>query len=81
MKHQCLICGQKTNNPILAALSHFYLYESGMTKYLKGNIKMFGFWRGLNATLSLICPAYNTIKNWKYRKSSLNIPFLEHLKR
>ena len=73
MKH-CIICGEKTEKPFLAAFTHFYLWQPGMLQYLKGNIQAFGFFDGLNATIGLMCPFYDTLKNWKYRKHQLIIP-------
>jgi hypothetical protein len=74
MNQKCPICGDKTSRPITAALDHFRPYESGQWRWLRGNIKTFGFWSGLRGTLCLVSPALNTILNWKYRHSRLEIP-------
>lgn len=70
MKH-CLVCGDKTAKPILATLYHFRLYESGNWKWFKGNMATFGKWDGFWSALCLVCPLFNTLRNWKYRKATL----------
>lgn len=69
----CLICGESTMKPAHAAFSHFWLWNPGQLQFLRGNISMFGFWSGLDSTLGLICPAYNTLRHWKHRKARLSI--------
>lgn len=68
---RCVICGDQTDRPIRAALSHFRLYESGNWKWLRGNVEVFGWRQGFVATLGLVCPAFNTLRNWRHRKSRL----------
>lgn len=75
----CPYCDRPSSRPIRDALSHFKPYESGYWKYLRGNIKAFGFWGGLNGTLGLAFPIYNTLSNWKYRKDELALPGGESL--
>lgn len=79
-KHTCIICGEPTDRPFQAAFAHFWLWHPGMTQYLRWNIKTFGFWSGLSGTLGLMCPAYNTLRNWKYRKHRLVIPGAEDIR-
>ena len=69
----CPICGDETTKPIQAAFAHFWIYQPGMLQYLRGNIRAFGFWSGLNATIALCCPLYNTLRYWKNRKARLDI--------
>jgi len=73
-KYTCIVCGDKTHKPFQAAFEHFWFYESGQWQFLRGNIATFGFWDGLNATLGLAFPFYNTLRHWKYRKHRLVIP-------
>lgn len=73
MKH-CIVCGEKTDQPIAAAFTHFYLYAPRQWMYLRGNCKTFGLLSGIHSTLCLICPAYNTLRHWKHRKSRLVLP-------
>lgn len=74
MLKTCIVCGEKTEKPFQAAFEHFWLWQPGMLQYLRGNICTFGFWSGLSATIGLMCPLYNTLKNWKYRKARMVIP-------
>lgn len=73
MTKTCPICGGPTKSPLLAALEHFYLYQPGQLGYVRGNFRMFGFWGGLEANLSLLFPIYCTIRYWRHRRSSLTL--------
>lgn len=73
MQHKCVICGEPTGKPVQSAFSHFWIYMPGARRYLRGNVRAFGFWSGLHSTLSLACPLYNTVRHWKYRKAKLEI--------
>ena len=68
---ECIVCGEKTDQPIAAAFEHFYLYVPGNWRYWRGNIKTFGFWSGLSGSLGITFPIYNTLRHWKHRKSRL----------
>lgn len=70
---RCIVCGDLTTSPWLAAFHHFRLYESGNWKYLRGNCATFGLLSGIHSTLCLICPAYNTLRFWEHRKSRLTL--------
>lgn len=71
--NRCPICGEKAKRPILAALEHFKLWRPKQAKIAKGNIRTFGLWRGLFATLEICCPAYNTIRYWAVRGCRLRV--------
>jgi len=73
----CIVCGEKTDRPIAAALRHFRLVDWGQWQYWPGNIRAFGFWTGLKSAITLSFPIINTLWNWKYRKSRLIIPGAE----
>jgi hypothetical protein len=68
---KCIVCGEETARPFASAFSHFYLHVPGQWKHLGPNIKAFGWWSGITSTLALVCPAYNTLRNWRYRKDRL----------
>jgi len=68
----CIVCGEKTDRPILAALAHFKLVEWRQWRFWIGNFRTFGFWMGLKGSLTLSFPIVNTIWNWKYRKMRLD---------
>ena len=74
MKKECIVCGEATDRPIAATLSHFALYQEGQWRFLSGNINCFGFISGLDGTLGLAFPIYNTLRHWKRRKMRLVIP-------
>jgi hypothetical protein len=40
-------------------------------EYVRGNFKMFGFWGGLTANVTLVFPVVNFIVNFKRRHSRL----------
>lgn len=70
----CLVCGDRSNRPLLATLHHFRLYESGNWSWMRGNMKQFGRWRGFVSTCYLVCPLLNALRHWKYRKCRLVLP-------
>lgn len=70
---KCLVCGEVTNRPLWSIFSHFYLYSPGHWKYFSGNMRTFGAWSGFWSTIGLICPAFNTLRHWRYRKARLTI--------
>jgi hypothetical protein len=67
----CPVCGQESPKPWVAAFYHFRLYEPGQWKWLKGNMSMFGRWSGFLSTCGLAFPVFNTLRFWRYRKSTL----------
>lgn len=71
---RCAVCGEETRHPLWATLEHFYLWQGGMSQYLRGNIRAFGLRPGLSATIGLMCPLYNTLTTWRYRKARLVLP-------
>ncbi len=75
---KCPVCGNKTASPWLAAFEHFRLIEFGQWQYWRGNIRQFGFWDGLSASINLSFPILNTLRNWKYRRATLVIPGVTH---
>lgn len=70
---KCIICGDNTSRPIVAALYHFRLYEGGNWQWMRGNMQMSGRWRGFWSTMYLVCPLLNTLRFWKYRKATLQL--------
>lgn len=72
MKH-CIVCGEPTEYPVRSAFSHFHLYAPGNWKYFRGNMRQFGAWEGFWSTVGLICPAFNTLWHWRYRKARLTV--------
>jgi hypothetical protein len=72
-KH-CIICGDNTKHPIRAALHHFRLVDWNQWQFWRGNIQTFGFWRGLQGSLTLSFPILNTLIHWRHRKSKLVFP-------
>lgn len=73
MEQKCIICGETTNTPWRSAFSHFWFYMPGQLQWWRGNIKAFGFWSGLHASICLSFPFYNTLRHWRHRKSRLDI--------
>lgn len=71
---RCLICGDETKRPIAATLEHLRLYESGNWGWFKGNMRAFGAWSGFWSSVGLVCPLFNTLRHWKYRKVTLAVP-------
>lgn len=65
----CIICGEKTARPFAAAVWHFRPIDWEQRKWVKGTFKTFG----LNTTLTLMLPFFNTLLYWKYRKMRLSI--------
>jgi hypothetical protein len=76
MSH-CIICGAETTRPIVAALWHFRPFEWHGKSYITGNVRMFGFWGGMRASLTLYFPVINTLVNWKHRRARLGIVEIE----
>jgi hypothetical protein len=76
MKNQnCIICNEQlkqNSNLLWAALWHFRLIEFKQWPWFKGTYKHFG----LSSAISLICPLYNTLRHWKYRRFKLTSKFL-----
>jgi hypothetical protein len=72
MKH-CIICGAPTKQPFTAAIWHFRPFEWHGKSYITGNVRMFGFWGGMRANLTLYFPVINTLIHWKYRKDGLGL--------
>jgi len=72
-KHKCLICGDRTHQPIRAVLHHFRLVEWDQWQYWRGNIRTFGFWNGLRSSVTLSFPILNTLIHWRYRKATLSL--------
>ena len=72
MKH-CIICGDETKRPYAAAVEHFRPFAWHDPKYIRGNIKTFGFWSGMRGNITLYFPFLNTLIHWRYRKSRLEI--------
>lgn len=68
---KCLVCGDASPRPILATLWHFRLYAGGNWKWFRGNMATFGAWDGFWGTIGLVCPAFNTLRHWQYRKARL----------
>jgi hypothetical protein len=60
--------------PIAAALEHFKLYQGGQWRWLKGNMAMAGRWSGFCSTCYLAFPILNTLRFWKYRRATLELP-------
>ena len=73
-KYRCIVCGDRTHMPIAAALEHFRLYESGNWRWLRGNMRMAGLWSGFWSTCYLAFPILNTLRHWRHRKSTLELP-------
>jgi hypothetical protein len=73
-KYRCIVCGDRTHMPIAAALEHFKLYRGGQWRWLKGNMAMAGRWSGFWSTCYLAFPILNTLRFWKYRKATLELP-------
>jgi hypothetical protein len=73
LEKHCIVCGRSSDRPIRDALSHFKLYAGGNWRWFRGNMQTFGAWDGFWTSVGLVCPAYTTIRHWKYRKSSLTI--------
>jgi hypothetical protein len=71
----CVVCGEPTEHPISAALEHFRLVEWDQWQFWRGNIRAFGFWSGLLASVDLSFPIVNTLRHWKYRKWRLKLKF------
>lgn len=71
----CPVCGDETPRPIRHALHHFRLVNWGHWQYWRGNIKTFGFWPGLGASITLSFPIINILWHWKHRKSRLDLRF------
>lgn len=69
---KCVICDEKTNRPIAAAIDHFRLVEWNQWRYWRGNFTAFGWISGLKANLTLSFPILNTLWNWKHRKARLH---------
>ena len=69
----CIVCGDKTSKPFVAAVWHFRPFAYHDPKYIVGNVKTFGFWSGMRANVSLYFPFLNTLMHWKYRKMHLTI--------
>lgn len=65
----CIICGEKTERPIAAAVEHFRPIDWEQRHWVKGTFKAFGW----SAALTLMFPFLNTILHWKYRKMRLVI--------
>jgi hypothetical protein len=70
---QCIICGEKTKRPLAAVVEHFRPIDWSQRHYLRGNFKVFGFWSGLRANITLMFPIVNTLWNWKQRKATLDL--------
>jgi hypothetical protein len=70
---KCVICGDSTERPFDAAIWHFRFIDWEQRHWVRGNFKVFGFWSGLSANMSLMFPFWDTIANWRYRKYTLTI--------
>jgi hypothetical protein len=51
----------------------FWLLDWKMRQYIRGNFVAFGFWSGLSANISLMCPLYNTLRYYGIRHLSLKM--------
>lgn len=70
MMSKCPICGDNTDNPLIATFMHFRLIDFAQFSFVRGTFRTFG----LREALTLICPLANTLIHWKYRKARLVIP-------
>lgn len=68
---KCQWCGEVTEHPFMALFSHFWLYQPGQWKYMRGNVRTFGLWDGFWGTIYLIFPFANSLRHWRHRKSRL----------
>lgn len=71
---RCLVCGSAARHPVLATLHHFRFYEKDQWKWLTGNQSLFGRWVGFLATCDLAFPFFNTLRHWRHRKCTLELP-------
>ena len=72
-QQRCPVCKCVTDQPFVAAVWHFRPFEWHGWGYVFGNVRMFGFWDGMRANLTLYFPFANTLINWKHRKAHLEI--------
>lgn len=66
--NECWVCGQEKGPDGKCYKKHFKLYEHWGWQWLRGNQKMFGFWKGTVSTIHIVFPFICTIRFWKYRK-------------
>lgn len=69
---KCIICGRETWHPFLHLWDHLKPYERGGFDCLKGNMAMFGRWRGFLSCLYMASPLINTIVHWRTRGATLD---------
>ena len=68
----CMVCGRMTENPWLDLWKHFKPYQAGGFRFLHGNMQMSGAFGGFMSCVYLSSPLINTLRFWKYRKSTLD---------
>lgn len=67
----CIICKEKTDKPIRAAIWHFRPLDLEQTRWFYGTVRSFGIVAGM----TLISPLLNTLVYWRYRKARLTSQF------
>lgn len=67
----CPWCDAPTTSVANCLADHFAFYEPGQFQYWRGNMKVFGFWSGLGASICLSFPFINALYHWRHRKTRL----------